>query len=111
VDPARLKQPALQLLSDLGLSDRSEFMVEQLSGGQQQRVAVARALITSPEIVLADEPLTFVDAESATKIVDFFKLLREAGKTICISTHISDLASLADKTYVVRGGKIAPDSA
>jgi ABC-type lipoprotein export system ATPase subunit len=108
VEPAKFKLPALQLLNDLGLSERTDFMVEQLSGGQQQRVAVARALITSPEIVIADEPLTFVDSESAAKIVEFFKILRETGKTVCISTHISDLANLADKTYIVRNGKIQP---
>jgi putative ABC transport system ATP-binding protein len=81
-------------------------MVEQLSGGQQQRVAVARALITKPKIIVADEPLTFVDAESAQRIVEFFKKLREEGKTICISTHVSDLAQLADKTYKLKDGKI-----
>jgi len=106
VDMATYKKPALELLDNLGLSERATFMVEQLSGGQQQRVAVARALITKPKIIIADEPLTFVDAESATRIVQFFKKLREEGKTICISTHVSDLAQLADKTYKLKDGKI-----
>jgi putative ABC transport system ATP-binding protein len=106
VDMATYKKPALELLDNLGLSERATFMVEQLSGGQQQRVAVARALITKPKIIIADEPLTFVDAESAQRIVQFFKKLREEGKTICISTHVSDLAQLADKTYKLKDGKI-----
>ena len=106
VDMAAYKKPALELLDNLGLSERATFMVEQLSGGQQQRVAVARALITKPKIIIADEPLTFVDAESAQRIVEFFKKLREEGKTICISTHVSDLAQLADKTYKLKDGKI-----
>jgi putative ABC transport system ATP-binding protein len=106
VDMATYKKPALELLDKLGLSERATFMVEQLSGGQQQRVAVARALITKPKIIIADEPLTFVDAESAQRIVEFFKKLREEGKTICISTHVSDLAQLADKTYKLKDGKI-----
>jgi putative ABC transport system ATP-binding protein len=106
VDMATYKKPALELLDNLGLSERATFMVEQLSGGQQQRVAVARALITKPKIIIADEPLTFVDADSAQRIVQFFKKLRDEGKTSCISTHVSDLAQLADKTYKLKDGKI-----
>ena len=106
VDPAQFREPALQLLEQLGLAERSYFNVEQLSGGQQQRVAVARALITEPNIIVADEPLTFVDEASAKTITDFFEKLREEGKTILISTHVLNLAKLADKTYVMKDGKI-----
>lgn len=106
VDPAQYREPALHLLEQLGLSERAFFNVEQLSGGQQQRVAVARALITEPNIIVADEPLTFVDEASAKTITDFFEKLREEGKTILISTHVSNLAKLADKTYVMKDGKI-----
>jgi putative ABC transport system ATP-binding protein len=106
VDPAQFREPALRLLDQLGLAERSYFNVEQLSGGQQQRVAVARALITEPNIIVADEPLTFVDEASAKTITDFFEKLREDGKTILISTHVSNLAKLADKTYVMKDGKI-----
>ena len=106
VDLSKKEKAALDLLVDLGLGDRAYFMVEQLSGGQQQRVALARALVTGPEIIVADEPLTFVDAQSAQTILDYFKRLRDEGKTICISTHIADLAKLADRTYVMKEGKI-----
>jgi len=106
VDPAKFRQPALQLLEQLGLGERAFFRVEQLSGGQQQRVAVARALITEPKIIIADEPLTFVDEESAKTITDFFSKLRDEGKTILISTHASNLAKLADKTYSMKDGRI-----
>jgi putative ABC transport system ATP-binding protein len=106
-DPFEYRQPALKLLGQLGLSDRAFFEVEQLSGGQQQRVAVARALITEPKIIVADEPLTFVDEASAKTITDFFEKLRGEGKTILISTHASNLAKLADKTYEIKDGKIA----
>ena len=109
VDPAQYKDPALRLLEQLGLSERSFFNVEQLSGGQQQRVAVARALITEPKIIVADEPLTFVDEASAKTITDFFEKLRDEGKTILISTHVSNLAKLADKTYVMKDGKIVKE--
>ncbi len=106
VDLTEYKKPALSLLDKLGLSERAFFEVEQLSGGQQQRVAVARALITEPKIIVADEPLTFVDEGSAKTITDFFEALRDEGKTILISTHVSNLAKLADKTYAIMDGKV-----
>ncbi|MDQ1280349.1 MAG: putative transport system ATP-binding protein [Thermoproteota archaeon] len=107
IDPTSYKQPALNLLKQLGLTDRTFFEVEQLSGGQQQRVAVARALITEPKIIIADEPLTFVDEASAKTITDFFEELKKEGKTILISTHAANLAKLADKTYEMRNGRMA----
>jgi putative ABC transport system ATP-binding protein len=106
VDPTEFKASALELLDQLGLSERAYFNVEQLSGGQQQRVAVARALITEPNIIIADEPLTFVDEASAKTITDFFMKLKGEGKTILISTHATNLAKLADKTYVITEGKV-----
>jgi putative ABC transport system ATP-binding protein len=110
VDPAKFKEPALQLLEKLGLSERAFFGVEQLSGGQQQRVAVARALITEPKIIIADEPLTFVDDDSAKTITDFFDKIKAEGKTILISTHVSNFSKLADKTYSMKDGKIVNES-
>ena len=105
-DSELFRQKALDLLDILGLSDRSFFNVEQLSGGQQQRVAVARALITDPKIIIADEPLTFVDEQSAKVITDFFDKLKNEGKTILISTHAGNIAKLADKIYTIRNGKL-----
>jgi len=106
VNPIDYQEAALELLGQLGLSERAYFNVEELSGGQQQRVAVARALITEPKIIVADEPLTFVDEASAKTITDFFMKLRKEGKTIVISTHAASLAKLADKTYVITNGKV-----
>jgi putative ABC transport system ATP-binding protein len=106
LNPENYRQTALSLLEKLGLSERAFFNVEQLSGGQQQRVAVARALVTEPKIIIADEPLTFVDEQSAKVITDFFGSLRDEGKTILISTHAAILAKLADKTYIMKDGKI-----
>ncbi len=107
VDLAEYREAALSLLGQLGLSERAFFDVEQLSGGQQQRVAVARALITEPSIIVADEPLTFVDEASAKTITDFFGKLRDEGKTILISTHAANLAKLANRTYEMKDGRIA----
>jgi putative ABC transport system ATP-binding protein len=100
------RKPALELLSDLGLGDRSFFKVENLSGGEQQRVSVARALITEPKIIVADEPLTFVDEASAKTIMDHLIKLRDEGKTVLISTHVSNLARLADQTISIQNGRI-----
>ena len=106
VNPAQHKERALQLLEKLGIAERAYLGVEQLSGGQQQRVAVARALITEPNIVIADEPLTFVDQASAKTITAFFIKLRDEGKIILISTHMANLAELADKTFPMQDGRI-----
>jgi ABC-type lipoprotein export system ATPase subunit len=111
VNPSEFRDPASKLLEALGLAERGYFGVERLSGGQQQRVAVARALITKPNIIVADEPLTFVDEESAETITDFFSRLRDDGKTILISTHASNLTKLADKTYLMKNGRIVKSSA
>jgi ABC-type lipoprotein export system ATPase subunit len=107
VNPSPFRASALVLLKKLGLEERAFFSVEQLSGGQQQRVAIARALITEPKIIIADEPLTFVDEASARTITDFFEDLKKEGKTILISTHVSNLAKLADRTYTMKDGRIA----
>lgn len=106
VDPTKFREPALQLLKQLGLGERAFFRIEQLSGGQQQRVAVARALVTQPKIIIADEPLTFVDDESAKTIIDFLIKLRDEGKTILISTHALNLAKLSDMTYLMKDGRV-----
>jgi len=106
VDPEKYKDNAVSLLSQLGLSNRAYFKVEQLSGGQQQRVAVARALVTEPKIIVADEPLTFVDDASAKTITDFFEQIKDEGKTVLISTHATNLAKLGDKTYVINCGNV-----
>jgi len=106
LDVKKFREPALDLLGDLGLSERSYFRVEQLSGGEQQRVAVARALITKPKIVVADEPLTFVDEGSAKTITDFLTKLRDEEKTIIISTHVPNLAKLADRTFSMKNGRV-----
>ena len=106
VDPSDHRNRTIELLGRLGLSERANFSVEQLSGGQQQRVAIARALVTDPKIVVADEPLTFVDTKSADIIMQVMKELRDEGKTILLSTHYRELARLADKTYEMKDGKI-----
>jgi lipoprotein-releasing system ATP-binding protein len=99
------KTRATELLNDLGLSDRSGHLPAELSGGEQQRVAVARALMNSPEILLADEPSGNLDSENATKLHDlFFDLRDKLGLTIIIVTHNEVLAARADRTLRMSDG-------
>ena len=67
---------------------------------------MARALITEPKVIIADEPLTFVDEASARTITDFFLQLRNRGKTVIISTHAYNLAQLADKTFRMENARL-----
>ncbi len=98
---------AKELLSFLGLSHRETHKPNELSGGEQQRVAVARALINSPGIILADEPSGNLDTESAENLHNlFFKLRDEFGQTFVIVTHNEELAGMADRKLVMQDGKI-----
>lgn len=108
VDIGKRREKAIELLNDLGLGDRAYFKVENLSGGEQQRISVARALISEPKIIIADEPLTFVDDSSAKKITDHLLKLRDEGKTVLISTHVANLIQLGDNKISMRKGRIFP---
>ena len=88
---------AMKLLSYMNLTQRADHKPSMLSGGEQQRVAVARALINSPAIVLADEPSGNLDSQSAADLHElFFNLRKETGQTFAIVTHNNDLAKMAD---------------
>ena len=102
-----VEKRALELLSFLNLSNRVRHKPNELSGGEQQRVAVARALINSPEIILADEPSGNLDTESAQNLHNlFFKLRDEFGQTFVIVTHNNELAAMADRKLVMQNGII-----
>jgi putative ABC transport system ATP-binding protein len=103
---AERKQQALQIMNDLGLKERVDFKVASLSGGEQQRVAVARALITNPEIIFADEPTAAVDEETAKAIIDIFKELKQKGKTIIVSTHDKSLFKEGTTHLTINHGEI-----
>ncbi len=96
-----------QLLDLLGLSQRMKNLPSQLSGGEQQRVAVARALLNSPEIVLADEPSGNLDSQNALELHQlFFKLRDDFGHSFIIVTHNEELAEMADRRLVMQDGKM-----
>ena len=106
-DSQKLKQKAIALLAQMGLSDRIHHKPQELSGGEQQRVAVARALINDPKVVFADEPSGNLDSQNATSLHEvFFKLRDQTGCTFVIVTHNEALANMADRKIMLKDGKI-----
>jgi lipoprotein-releasing system ATP-binding protein len=106
-DKKKAEQKGLELLALLGLTDRADHKPDELSGGEQQRVAVARALINSPSIILADEPSGNLDSKNATELHNLFlKLNKELGQTFVIITHNKELANLGSRKLEMKDGKI-----
>ena len=109
---AEMFERAGQLLDQVGLADRKQYLANRLSGGQQQRVAIARALVTNPSLVLADEPTGNLDTHSAD---DVFALLREFNRrqhtTFLIVTHDPRLAARCDRIIELVDGRIVADQA
>lgn len=93
-------------LSRLGIGDFIKKNVKQLSGGQKQRVAIARALVNNPEMIVADEPTGFLDSQSQENVLDIFKELAEAGKTVIIVTHNPEVADYADVVIKMKDGEV-----
>jgi len=98
---------ARALLERVGLGDRGETFPDRLSGGEQQRVAVARAVVHSPTLVLADEPTGNLDVETGSRVLDLLEeLVRKSGTTLLLVTHAPEVASRADRILTLRGGKL-----
>ena len=102
---------AKQALERVDLADRMNHKPNELSGGQRQRVAVARALVNSPSIVLADEPTGNLDSKTGDEIMALFANLHAQGNTIILVTHENDIAQHAHRIIHIRDGKIASDQA
>jgi putative ABC transport system ATP-binding protein len=109
VKPALRRRRARIALDMVGLADRADHEPNQLSGGQQQRVAVARALVTEPALLLADEPTGNLDSRSTEDILAIFDQLSAAGRTILIITHEPDVGARAKRLVKLFDGQISSD--
>jgi putative ABC transport system ATP-binding protein len=107
--PAR-RVRAMEALARVGLGDRTEHRPTELSGGQQQRVAVARALVTDPALILADEPTGNLDSASTADVLELFDELHAGGRTIVLITHEPDVAARAGRVVRIRDGKLVADA-
>jgi putative ABC transport system ATP-binding protein len=104
------KERAIKALEDVGLGDRMLHRPNELSGGQRQRVAVARALVTKPSIILADEPTGNLDTKTGIEIMKLFQDLWSKGNTVILVTHEEDIARHARRIIRIRDGKVESDT-
>jgi putative ABC transport system ATP-binding protein len=103
------KERGIEALQKVGLADRMEHKPNELSGGQRQRVAVARALINTPSIILADEPTGNLDSKTSIDIMRLFAKIHASGNTIILVTHEEDIARHAHRIIRLRDGQIERD--
>jgi putative ABC transport system ATP-binding protein len=100
---------AIAALAAVGMEDRLHHLPSELSGGQQQRAAVARAIVTDPAIVLADEPTGNLDSHSTEEILGVFGRLNAEGRTVVLITHESDVAARARRVVRLADGRVLSD--
>lgn len=103
------EKEALEALDRVGLADRARHLPSQLSGGEQQRVCLARALINSPELILADEPTGNLDETNENIVLDLFKGLHKEGTSLIVVTHDPEVGEVAERIVHLNHGKIVSD--
>jgi putative ABC transport system ATP-binding protein len=109
VKPKERRARAMAALEAVGLADRADHGPSELSGGQQQRAAVARALVSDPALLLADEPTGNLDSASTAEIMALFARINDEGRTVVIITHEDEVASFAGRVVRLRDGRIQSD--
>ena len=103
------RELAMNALRDVGLKDRIEHRPNQLSGGQQQRVSIARAIVGTPKLILADEPTGALDSKTSLEIMEIMQSLNQRGITIVLVTHEVDIAEYGNRIIYMKDGKIIKD--
>jgi len=106
VPASERRERAINVLEELGMGDRLDHYPSQLSGGQRQRIAIARALITDPAVMLADEPTGNLDSKSGEEVLTAFKELHKTGRTIVIITHDESITRIAHRIIRIKDGAI-----
>ena len=101
---------AYEYLERVGLADRANHMPNQLSGGQKQRIAIARALISNPKLILADEPTGALDTTTSYDVMRLLQEVNHEGRTLIIVTHEPDIAQMTQRTILLRDGIIESDT-
>ncbi len=104
-DPSQVRERAARALSRAGLDDAGDRLAEELSGGQRQRVAVARALVTEPDLLVADEPTAELDADTAALVLAALRAEADTGAAVVLATHDPDVAALCDATLHLVDGR------
>ncbi|MDX6716300.1 MAG: putative transport system ATP-binding protein [Baekduia sp.] len=111
VNRADRRRRATAALEAVGMGARMDHLPSELSGGQQQRVAVARAIVTNPSLILADEPTGNLDSHSTADVLRIFEDLNAEGRTVVLITHENDVAARARRTIRLADGRITSDVA
>ena len=107
ISSAERNKRGKEILEKVGLGDKLKQKANDLSGGQKQRLCIARALITNPEVIFADEPTGNLDSETGEMITEMlFSLQKEQGITLIVVTHDEDLAKLCQRQIVIKDGEI-----
>jgi putative ABC transport system ATP-binding protein len=107
VDRKTAEQKARNLLADVGIAEKTDISPAELSGGQQQRVAIARAMIHDPDLIVCDEPTSFLDHETGMKVMELLRsIVNERKKTLIVVTHDPRITKFADRIAHLEDGRI-----
>lgn len=109
-DPKRIRERVIEVLDLVGLKHKVRMLPTELSGGEQQRVAIARSIVNSPKVIIADEPTGNLDPETSWGIMDLFEKINQTGTTIVMATHNQEIVNtLRRRVIAIEGGMIVRD--
>ncbi|OLN24011.1 cell division ATP-binding protein FtsE [Domibacillus antri] len=109
-EPAVIRKRVMEVLDLVGLKHKARMLPTELSGGEQQRVAIARSIVNSPKVVIADEPTGNLDPDTSWDIMRLFEKINERGTTIVMATHNKDIVNtIRRRVIAIEGGRIARD--